>query len=456
MRRARAGPRAALPSAFGAGLRRRRGATGTPSSRAAPAASRCWAKSATSSAGREANRCLLIAAGNGGIDCRDLRLRRQPAGTATRPSAAATKGGSPGPARTSSGRSPTSSAGQATSDRARTFYNLSLCHFKGGQLLASYGEPVGLANSYRHDVRRRLRRPVGLLVRRRTAARHAQPGRLPPALGRRAPSPRSPRRRSSPNLADPGRAVSSLAYHEGKFYEAVKVAADDVPNPAEEEAGTPSLPAPDRSRGGDAVPAAVRRRTVRIRRPQAGRPAGLPAQRRGRRRPLGDRRLGRFPARAAVLRLGAGGLDPAAARRPDGLLGSEVLVTGVAAEPGPGSIWVAFRPHSDPTESLAYPARLTRIRADGTLEPELTLPPAGDERGEAIGRKGIAGPIACPGAEQCWLATRQGLALPPRRRPGARRPTRPCTSLITSPPAGQQPAARCRRSNCPKTTPAPA
>ncbi len=87
---------------------------------------------------------------------------------------------------------------------------------------------------------------------------------------------------------------------------------------------------------------------------------------------------------------------------PSGTFTSGDVVDGLAAEPGTGSAWVAYRGEME--IELPYSARLARIHADGTVDPEIRLPAPG----EGISEHGTAGPIACPGAEQCWMGTEHG------------------------------------------------
>ena len=212
------------------------------------------AKSATSSSGARQPRPA---------DHRRQRRHRRPAsspttaaaGTATRPSAAAAKGGSPGPGRTSSGRSPTSRPARQTGTAAA---------------LAHLALPL-------------RERPGRRLLRR--AARRAE---LLPADETRPPAPapsdcwfggeRLPGTAEnvgafhlhwdgaaitaipsltifSPSCRDPGRSVSGLAYHQGSFYESVDVEQGDVPaskkKPPKKRASAPrsctgSNPAPPR------------------------------------------------------------------------------------------------------------------------------------------------------------------------------------------------------------------
>src|SRR5262249_6022556 len=67
------------------------------------------------------------------------------------------------------------------------------------------------------------------------------------------------------------------------------------------------------------------------------------------------------------------------------------------------SMWVSLAaPAGSPAGQT--PARLVRVHADGTVDPQVLVPDDLD----GLSRKGGGGPIACPGADQCWLATSLG------------------------------------------------
>lgn len=82
-----------------------------------------------------------------------------------------------------------------------------------------------------------------------------------------------------------------------------------------------------------------------------------------------------------------GGSDPFA---------SNETPQGVAAEPGAGAAWVTL--HVEDGE-----AHVARLGTDGKLSERDVL---GEAQG--VGRRGNAGPIACPAAGDCWLATSRG------------------------------------------------
>ena len=79
---------------------------------------------------------------------------------------------------------------------------------------------------------------------------------------------------------------------------------------------------------------------------------------------------------------------------------SKARVAAIAAEPG--SAWIALE-HEESQEQ----AVLIHINEAGELLSEQTLPSA-SERHEGVGNKGTAARLACPQAEDCWLATSRG------------------------------------------------
>jgi hypothetical protein len=83
----------------------------------------------------------------------------------------------------------------------------------------------------------------------------------------------------------------------------------------------------------------------------------------------------------------------------------EASVSALAAEPGTGDAWLALAP----PEGLSAQKRavLLHVSSEGEVLEERTLPSVAEEE-EGIGPKGAAAKLACPQAEDCWLATTQG------------------------------------------------
>ena len=94
------------------------------------------------------------------------------------------------------------------------------------------------------------------------------------------------------------------------------------------------------------------------------------------------------------------------------LLGGEAKaapVRAIAAEPQTGDAWLALAPvkNSSAENSPDQRAVLVRVSAAGAVLGEVTLPSAG-EQAAAIGPKGAAAKLTCPAADDCWLTTTQG------------------------------------------------
>jgi hypothetical protein len=278
--------------------------------------------------------------------------------------------------------------------------HISLCHFKGGQVVASYGEPIGLADSYL---------PM-------SAAACAGPDdcwfggeRLPGEVNNGAfhlhwdggsltarPSLTEP----EPEVGDPGRSVADIAFYGGRFYEGVAVRAGDVA-PGEPPSQPfflhqivpsigPFAPLPVHGTieyGAGATPEDLQG-------------FGFASDADGLWAISGARGA---PATVTVLRkAGTESFTPLSLADPGGILAPGDGVDGLAAEPGAEYAWIGFRRPGE-FES-AGPARLTRVGADGAIEGETVLP----DPAEGLGNKGTAGPIACPAAGQCWMATSKG------------------------------------------------
>jgi hypothetical protein len=280
---------------------------------------------------------------------------------------------------------------------------VSLCHFVGGQVVASYAKPVGVAGSYL---------PMN-------AAACAGPSncwfageRLPGTVNAGAfhlhwdgtsltevPSLTEPQA-----IVDPGRTVTGLAFDEGgdhvqRLYEGVQARAGDIaPEEPEAEpsfvheislaAANPFLalfPSAPLSYGAKAVPTQLE--GFRLSDVGEGLWAVSGAL--------------KSPARVAVMRLVGGQLAQVPLLDTASVFAPGDAIRGAAAEPGTQSVWVSYK-HS--SEALAGPARITRIHADGRVDPPTVLP----AEGSGMGSKGAAGPLACSATDQCWLATSSG------------------------------------------------
>jgi hypothetical protein len=276
--------------------------------------------------------------------------------------------------------------------------HISLCHFVDGAVVGSYAEPQGVPGSYL---------PMSAAACASTVDCWFGGERLPGTINAGAfhlhwdgstitAVPKLTE--AQPGLEDPGRAVTSLAYHQGSFYEGVAVSAgDQAPEEAESE---PSLLHQIFTGAGAIAFLPLYSEPA---------PAVKPGELEGLRLSSdGDEMWAMAGATegstASVLaiRLGAAGFEEVALQDPQGILGAGTGIGGVAAEPESAAAWVSFRKPGDSPEFSK--ARLTRVHADGAVDAAVLLP----LDSEAIGSKGPAGPIACPASSQCWTATQRG------------------------------------------------
>ncbi|HEX6667369.1 MAG TPA: hypothetical protein VF081_12325 [Solirubrobacterales bacterium] len=283
------------------------------------------------------------------------------------------------------------------------FFNRSLCHFKEGKVVASYAEPLGLETTFSRINAAACNGPDDCWF-----GGDRLPGTINAGafhlhwngLGLAAvPSLTAPQ----PELADPARAVRDLAFHAGRFYESVQVAAADGEIPGEPDPQQPSF-----LHGLDPASATPFAQLFTPQPLQYG--TGVSGRDLGAFRftELGGRlwaiagAAGEAPAQVTAVRLQDGVFSQVSLSDPGSTFTPSDRVSGVAAEPGAGRIWVSFR-HAGGEGNGILPARLTAIGADGTVEAATLLPaePGGTHRGSA-------GPIACSAVDQCWMATGRG------------------------------------------------
>jgi len=81
---------------------------------------------------------------------------------------------------------------------------------------------------------------------------------------------------------------------------------------------------------------------------------------------------------------------------------SQAKVTAVAAEPGDGSVWIGLE-HAESQDQ----AVLLHLDAQGEELSAQVLPTA-HERAEGVGDNGAVARLACPQAGDCWMATSKG------------------------------------------------
>jgi hypothetical protein len=289
-------------------------------------------------------------------------------------------------------------SGQQASSESEP-WQVSLCHFKDGAVVASYAEPLGVATSY-------LKMNAAACLGPDECWFAGQ--RLPGTTNvgafhlywngitlRSVPS----LTHQEPEIEDPGREVVGLAYHAGALYEGVRAqATDEAPGespeapvflhrvlPGEPAAFEPVLPASPIAYG------------------EAG--AG-PGNLQGFQ--LSDDGEGLWavsgaknPGEVTVLRLAGSSFEQLSLDDPSEAFNPGTEVGGLAAEPGAAAAWVGFTRRG---EGFEPKARLALVHADGHVDPPIALP----EAGEGVGLVGTAGPIDCPAPGQCWMATQKG------------------------------------------------
>lgn len=292
---------------------------------------------------------------------------------------------------------------QTGSIPATALQSRSLCHFVNGRVVASYAEPLETATSYLPMSGAACSSPSNCwfagarlpgTVNTGAFHLHWDGGTL-----RAVPSLTE----LQPELGDPARAVASLAFHGGRLYESVQVREDD--NVPTESAAQPYLlheiVAESSSPFTPLFP----------QRPLVYGNGISPWQLDGFQLTADDQRLWAMGGAnstaltpVTVMQLDAGGLKHLTLDDPQRAFAAGDRVTGAAAVPGADAAWVAFVHPPDLGQAGQARARLARVRADGTVEAPVELPVDAD----GIGRKGMAGPIACPAPDQCWMATSTG------------------------------------------------
>lgn len=282
-------------------------------------------------------------------------------------------------------------------NRFDTKWNRSLCHFVGGKVVASYAEPLGAAGSYPH-----------------LNAAACRPGvaecwfggeRLPGTINVGAfhliwngsaiapfPSLTEPQ-----SVEDPGRTVSDLAFSGGNLYESVTVDPADGTVAGEPSKAEPSwfhlvniassspfmqlFMTPPFSFGGT-----VGSELGPFHFADAG--EGLYAI------------AGAHEGTSATVTLVSifGEFVEEIPLAPNEAFLPGDIVEAAAAEPGTGTIWVAYR-HASEEGGEPLPTRVVAVHTDGTVGTGVVL------AGPGGGRKGYARAIACPATGQCWVAS---------------------------------------------------
>jgi hypothetical protein len=243
-----------------------------------------------------------------------------------------------------------------------------LCHFKDGEVIASYAEPPGTADTFRKMLAAACNGPADCWFAGEPLAETAPnfgPFHLHWDGGALTAIPSQTE--AQPEIEDPKGKVTDLEFLGGSLFESV----DEAPFLREVNLALPQVFAP--------VPVPV--------------PAGAE---------------GPFALAGDGAQLWAVARNGKAVLRSVGL-GFETVplngelpaeVTALAAEPGGAAVWVG----GARSGAAGAMATATRVSADGTVEPAVTLPLPGEE----LDGKGGAAAISCPSFGQCWLVTGTG------------------------------------------------
>jgi hypothetical protein len=278
--------------------------------------------------------------------------------------------------------------------------HVSLCHFVNGAVVASYAEPLGVPNSYLPMDAAACSGPSDCWFAGQRLPGTTNAGAFHLHWDDSSMTSVPSLTELQPGIEDPGRSVTSLAFHQGNLYEGVAVRAGDTA--PEEPTDQPSFVHQIFEAAATAfIPLYPEGPIV------YGGAHAKPTQLEGIRLSGDEEALWAIagaetaPAAVTVLRLGPTGFEQVALDDPGGVLEAGDRVGGVAAEPGSENVWIGF---SRPGDFSSSPARLALIHGDGTIDQSTLLP----AKGEGIGRKGPAGSLACPAAGQCWMATEGG------------------------------------------------
>jgi hypothetical protein len=292
--------------------------------------------------------------------------------------------------------------------------NRSLCHFKNGEVVASYAEPLGQVGSYYRMNAADCEGPDDCWFAGERLTGEPDVGAFHLHWDGSSLSAVPSLTEAELALADPGRTVFGLTFYQQQLYESVSVKVDDQP----ENETEPSL---------------LHRVTLGAAQPFE--PLSTPGLVTG--GTLEGLEGFRFASDDSALWALSGAAENGGTSTTPTLLTLEadafhqVPLTGTvfgagsrilsfAMEPtSDGDAWASFLPRGG---NQSGPARLARIEAgatSGSVGDEVQLP----RPEEGLNNKGVAGPVACPAAGQCWMATSKGwlfhLGGPPAEGPNS-------------------------------------
>jgi hypothetical protein len=280
-------------------------------------------------------------------------------------------------------------------------HKLSLCHFQNGAVGASYAEPLDQATSYGQMNAAVCSAPDDCWFGGASSAAALNEGAFHlhwnGSTLTALPSLTVP----EPELEASPRPVTDITEFQGNLYESVSIgneesdpAEPDPTQPSRIHLIEPSSPRPFRRLFSEA-PLSF----------GGGEPSALGPFRLA---PSGQRLVAvagaairGFDAAVTVVQVTPAGYTQVPLNDPHHVLEVGDTINSAAAEPGTDRVWVDFETFIGQGTGPGA-TRLVGITADGTVEEPVVFP-----SGEGP-QHGIGGPIVCPAAEQCWLATEQG------------------------------------------------
>jgi hypothetical protein len=262
----------------------------------------------------------------------------------------------------------------------------SLCHFENGKVVASYGEPLGVRDSYQHMYAAACSGPEDCWFAGETLPSGPNLGAFHLHWNGQTMTPLPSLDEVEAQDEDSTAPVKSMAFYQGRLYESVEG----------EGAGS-----------GGSQPFLIHKILQGSSKPfepmiLAGPPGeafsynGVPAL-----------QFSATPDQlwaaggAVAMQLNAQGqFQQLKLEDPTGALANTRIVA-IAAEPGSGAAWVSLAAEGGGSSEVV---QLARIDGDGVVGSAASLP----EAGEQLARKGGAGVIACPAPGDCWVASTQG------------------------------------------------
>ncbi len=294
-------------------------------------------------------------------------------------------------------------SGQVQPERIAELHAISLCHFVNGAVVASYAEPTGIATSYKRMNAAACLGPNNCWFAGELLSGEPNAGAFHLHWNGATLTAFPSMTQIEPEMQDPPRPISSMAVFGGSVFESVRAAAGAVPGETSEqpnllhqiveESTAPEfvsiLQSPAISYGG-ARPEELAGFQISA---DSSALWGIA----GRAGPTGS------GTPVIAFRYTGENVEQLKFKDSAGLFAALPLISAIAAVPGQEEAWVGYVP---PVE-FGHPrsvARLALLHSDGTVDTETLLPSETEE----LSRKGAVGAIACPAAEQCWMATTGG------------------------------------------------